>query len=258
MKTIFQFLFLSLFIKNFFCQNKEGEIDKIHQNNFNSSPNIIIAVNKPQTKKISPINENNIYINRKKQNKLENIINNVEELLQNINDNKNKLVENANGRNYGLNMETEIINANDENVLNILLNGKYNLNKEKKNFSAPIIMVFPQPLTNQEIIDYEKYKELIKSLKKTKNLLLKVGYFEKLSDIKSKNKKEATKEIENTIKIIEKSISRRHIIDEILEEIYDEHRNEDKNIKKLKNESEFLKQKINVLNEKIRKLGYII
>ncbi|CRH02634.1 conserved Plasmodium protein, unknown function [Plasmodium relictum] len=258
MKIISQFLFLSLFVKEFFCQYKEENTDKIHLNNFNSSPSIVIAVNKPKTKSISPISENDININKEKQNKLENIINKVEELLQNIDDNKNKLLENRNNKNNELNIKTEIINANDENVLNLLLNNKDDSTDKKKDFSPPIILVFSQPLTNQESMEYEKYKELMKGEKKTKNLLLKVVYFEKLYNITSKNKKEATKEIEDAMKTIEKSISRRHTIDEILEEIYDEYRNEDKNIKKLKNESEFLKQKINVLNQKIRKLGYIM
>ncbi|EWC75387.1 hypothetical protein C923_03928 [Plasmodium falciparum UGT5.1] len=51
------------------------------------------------------------------------------------------------------------------------------------------------------------------------------------------------------------SISKLHIIEEMLEELsYEPTQNEDNNTKKLKTEREYLTEKINVLNKKVEKL----
>ncbi|SBT80890.1 conserved Plasmodium protein, unknown function, partial [Plasmodium malariae] len=102
-----------------------------------------------------------------------------------------------------------------------------------------------------ELFLYNKYKDLIKNVKETKNLLLKhlFNIIKNLNaEIKSRSKREAINEIQITTKIIEKCISRGSVIEEILEEIqYDEHGKENKNNERLKSERDFLNQKINIL-----------
>ncbi|XP_026307991.1 uncharacterized protein LOC111530065 isoform X2 [Piliocolobus tephrosceles] len=218
-------------------------------------PQIVIDVNKHKNVYDSILRKNNMDI-LEKNNKLENITSSVEELLHLIEDNKNELLKDTTPEDYGLKIKTEIMNATDEHVLNLLLNNEEDKLKETKAEQiGPIIVVLPQPLSDQESLYYDKYKDLIKDVEPTKSLLLRVIYFEKIATIKSQNKKEATDELENTKDIIKKCESRINAIKAILDEIsYNAYGNEDKTTKRLKSEKEFLNQKLNVLNRKIRKL----
>ncbi|SOV23756.1 conserved Plasmodium protein, unknown function [Plasmodium sp. DRC-Itaito] len=258
MKDILLFLFWASFLKVFICYSPKDVITVSPPKNNTSPPSIVISLNKPNVKYNYHINEKKKDL--KEQNKIEDIISKVQHLIYNIDDYKNEMSDQYTTEALGLHTNIEILNANDDNVLNLLLNSKDDtLEKEKeKKKTAPIIITYPQPLSEDEIIYYEKYKHLMENKKKTKNLLLKVAYLEKLSQIKSTNKKEIIKELEHTINIIEKSISRLHIIDEMLEELsYEQAPNEDKNTNKLKREREYLTEKINVLNKKVEKLKLI-
>ncbi|SBS88484.1 conserved Plasmodium protein, unknown function [Plasmodium ovale curtisi] len=219
-------------------------------------PQIVIAVNKPPTANHSAPKDisSNLSVNEKK-NKLERIINRGSNFTFNTTKIKYNIFHifpftillNSAGatahyrrkqtaEEYGLKVETEIINANDENVLNLLLKNKSDeIKGGKKKYAPPIIVILPQPLSNQELLYYKKYKYLIRNDRKTKNLLLKVTYFEKLAEIKSRNKVEATDEAANATKVIEKSLSRRYIIDETLAEVFYKNRRDDnQKIKKLR------------------------
>ncbi|SPJ11411.1 conserved Plasmodium protein, unknown function [Plasmodium sp. DRC-Itaito] len=255
MKDILLILIWASFLKVFISYSPKNVITVSPPRNNISPPSIVITLNKPNVKDNYDINEKKK--NLKEQNKIEDIINKVQHLIYNIDDYKSEMSDQHTTESLGLNTNIELFNTNDENVLNLLLNSKDDTlkNEKKKKKTAPIIITYPQPLSDDELIYYEKYKHLMENKKKTRNLLLKVAYLEKLSQIKSTNKKESIKELEDTINIIEKSISRLHIIDEMLEELsYELTPNEDKNTKKLKSEREYLTEKINVLNKKVGKL----
>ncbi|KYN95317.1 hypothetical protein PRSY57_1220400 [Plasmodium reichenowi] len=255
MKDILLLLIWASFLKTFICYSPKNVITVSPRRNNISPPSIVITLNKPNIKDNYDINEKKK--NLEEQNKIEDIISTVQHLIYNIDDYKSEMSDQYTKESLGLNTNIEILNANDENVLNLLLNSKDDtlINEKKKKKTAPIIITYPQPLSEDEIIYYEKYKHLMENKKKTRNLLLKVAHLEKLSLIKSTNKKESIKELEDTINIIEKSISRLHIIEEMLEELsYEPTQNEDKNTKKLKTKREYLTEKINVLNKKVEKL----
>ncbi|GAW83588.1 hypothetical protein, conserved [Plasmodium gonderi] len=247
-KIFIVFLFLSFF-ETLFCRNNNQGVKRVNPNDLSSPQNVIIAVNKPRMTIDDTLSEDYIHLGGAKQNEQHYIANTAEEILRIISENKNKLLAENTSKQYGFKTESEIINANDENVLNLLLinDEKESRTKERK-FIPPVILVLPQHLSNQELFYYEKYKHLKEGLKNTKHLLLKVAYFKKLAEIKSKNKREAVKELVTTSKIIEQCTSRINIIKELLEEIsIDSSAIEDENTKKLKNERAFLKQKKNVL-----------
>ncbi|SOV79290.1 conserved Plasmodium protein, unknown function [Plasmodium sp. gorilla clade G3] len=258
MKDILLLLIWTSFLKVFISHSPKNVLTVSPSRNNTSPPSIVITLNKPNVKDNYDINEKKK--NLKEQNKIEDIISKVQHLIYSIDDYKSEMSDQYTTESLGLHTNIEISNANDENVLNLLLNSKDDSlkNEKEKQKTAPIIITYPQPLSEEEIMYYEKYKPLMENKKKTRNLLLKVAYLEKLSQIKSTNKKENTKELEDTINIIEKSISRLHIIDEMLEELsYELTQNEDKNTKKLKSEREYLTEKINVLNKKVEKLKLI-
>ncbi|EUD69063.1 hypothetical protein C922_00755 [Plasmodium inui San Antonio 1] len=176
------------------------------------------------------------------------------------------LLEQENPKQRGLKAESEIIDANDENVLNLFLNSEEKETKRERKYSPPVILVLPQPLTRQELFYYEKYKHLEGDIKHTKPLLLRVSHFVKLAEIKSNNKAEAVEELAIAEKMEEKCTSRINVINEALEEIsFDESTREDKNTKRLKDERIFLNQKRRVLvcyemcfkNQKIEKMRLI-
>ncbi|SCQ17024.1 conserved Plasmodium protein, unknown function [Plasmodium ovale] len=252
-KVICLLFILPLFFEAFLGQWQNQDGSSYPSTRFNPPPQIVIAVNKPPTANHSAPKDISSNLSEKK-NKLERIINRAQELLHIIEENKQEFIEHKTAEEYGLKVETEIINANDENVLNLLLKNKSDeIKGGKKKYAPPIIVILPQPLSNQELLYYKKYKYLIRNDRKTKNLLLKVTYFEKLAEIKSRNKVEATDEAANATK----SLSRRYIIDETLAEVFYKNRRDDKNIKHLKRERDYLNQKINVLNQKIKKLRLI-
>ncbi|ETW17587.1 hypothetical protein PFAG_03855 [Plasmodium falciparum Santa Lucia] len=247
MKDILLLVILASFLKTFICYSPKNVITVSPPRNNISPPSIVITLNKPNIKDNYDINEKKK--NLEEQNKIEDIISTVQHLIYNIDDYKSEMSDQYTKESLGLNTNIEILNANDENVLNLLLNSKDDtlINEKKKKKTAPIIITYPQPLSEDEIIYYEKYKHLMENKKKTRNLLLKVAHLEKLS--------QSIKELEDTINIIEKSISKLHIIEEMLEELsYEPTQNEDNNTKKLKTEREYLTEKINVLNKKVEKL----
>ncbi|KAI4834926.1 hypothetical protein MKS88_005606 [Plasmodium brasilianum] len=280
---------MSFLVETFLGQNGRMDVSNLYPHYFDIAPKIVIGVNKPRIINNFFLGEDSTdhIVNKEKKNYLKKVINNAEELLRIIDENKNcninlilyntclihltilveikkkkkiqKLLENRTEERHGLKVEADIMNANDKNISNLLLDNKNNeLRKKEGKSSAPVIIVLPQPLTNQELFLYNKYKDLIKNVKETKNLLLKIIYFERLGEIKSRSKREAINEIQITTKIIEKCISRGRVIEEILEEIqYDEHGKENKNNERLKSERDFLNQKINILKQKNRKLGLI-
>ncbi|ETW48188.1 hypothetical protein PFMALIP_03756 [Plasmodium falciparum MaliPS096_E11] len=240
MKDILLLVILASFLKTFICYSPKNVITVSPPRNNISPPSIVITLNKPNIKDNYDINEKKK--NLEEQNKIEDIISTVQHLIYNIDDYKSEMSDQYTKESLGLNTNIEILNANDENVLNLLLNSKDDtlINEKKKKKTAPIIITYPQPLSEDEIIYYEKYKHLMENKKKTRNLLLKVAHLEKLS--------QSIKELEDTINIIEKSISKLHIIEEMLEELsYEPTQNEDNNTKKLKTEREYLTEKINVL-----------
>ncbi|ETW60241.1 hypothetical protein PFMC_03785 [Plasmodium falciparum CAMP/Malaysia] len=194
MKDILLLVILASFLKTFICYSPKNVITVSPPRNNISPPSIVITLNKPNIKDNYDINEKKK--NLEEQNKIEDIISTVQHLIYNIDDYKSEMSDQYTKESLGLNTNIEILNANDENVLNLLLN-------------------------------------IIKSI----------------------NKKESIKELEDTINIIEKSISKLHIIEEMLEELsYEPTQNEDNNTKKLKTEREYLTEKINVLNKKVEKL----
>ncbi|SCP03495.1 conserved Plasmodium protein, unknown function [Plasmodium malariae] len=248
-KTVFFLFLMSFLVETFLGQNGRMDVSNLYPHYFDIAPKIVIGVNKPRIINNFFLGEDSTDHIKEKKNYLKKVINNAEELLRIIDENKNKLLENRTEERHGLKVEADIMNANDKNISNLLLDNKNNeLRKKEGKSSAPVIIVLPQPLTNQELFLYNKYKDLIKNVKETKNLLLKIIYFERLGEIKSRSKREAINEIQITTKIIEKCISRGRVIEEILEEIqYDEHGKENKNNERLKSERDFLNQKINIL-----------
>ncbi|WBY60981.1 hypothetical protein Py17XNL_001401221 [Plasmodium yoelii yoelii] len=113
--------------------------------------------------------------------KAENFIRAAKELLHIIEENKNELLGYNIAKELGLEIKTEIMNGNDENVLKLLLNNKNDELKNTKPGVAPVIVMLPQHLSNEELLYYNNYKVFKKNVKNTKNLLFKVSYLEKIA-----------------------------------------------------------------------------
>ncbi|CAG9472279.1 unnamed protein product [Plasmodium vivax] len=252
--------FLSFFFETLFGQTGEQSARGLHPSDWGSPPKVFVAVNKPRTVNEASRRGDGADLVGAKQHEYHNVVATAEELLRIIAENKNMLLGKENPNQHGLKAESEIINANDENVLNLLLNGEEKETKRERKYAPPVILVLSQPLTRQELFYYEKYKHLKGDIKHTNNkpLLLRVSHFAKLAEIKSKNKAEAVKELASAEKMVEKCTTRVNVINEALEEIsLGASTREDKNIKRLKDERTFLTQKRRVLNQKIKKLRLI-
>ncbi|WBY60982.1 hypothetical protein Py17XNL_001401221 [Plasmodium yoelii yoelii] len=81
--------------------------------------------------------------------KAENFIRAAKELLHIIEENKNELLGYNIAKELGLEIKTEIMNGNDENVLKLLLNNKNDELKNTKPGVAPVIVMLPQHLSNE-------------------------------------------------------------------------------------------------------------
>ncbi|KJP87241.1 hypothetical protein AK88_03158 [Plasmodium fragile] len=238
----FMYVHSSVICKTLFGQTGEQSVKGLHPRDSIFSPKVFVAVNRPRT-----INDGADVV-RAKQSEYHNVVDTAEELLRIIAENTHMLLGQETPNKHGLKAESEIINANDENVLNLLLNSKEKESQRERKYSAPVILVLPQPLTRQELFYYEKYKHFAEDIKHTKPLLLRVSHFAKLAEIKSKNKAEAVEELAVAEKMVETCTSRMNVINEALEEIsLGTSTREDKNTKRLKDERTFLNQKRRVL-----------
>ncbi|CAA9990998.1 conserved Plasmodium protein, unknown function [Plasmodium knowlesi strain H] len=252
-------LFLFFFFETLLGQIGEHSAKGMHPRDGVFPRKVFVTVNKPRTvNDTSPRGDGADFVEGAKQNEYHNVVATAEELLHIIAENKHMLLGQENPNERGLKAESEIINANDENVLNLLLSREEKETKRERKYSPPVILVLPQPLTRQELFYYEKYKHLKGGINHTKPLLLRVSYFAKLIEIRSKNKAEAIEELAIAEKMVEKCNSRINVIDEALEEIsIGVSTREDKNTKRLRDERTFLNQKRRVLNRKIKKLRLI-
>ncbi|ETW55889.1 hypothetical protein PFUGPA_01934 [Plasmodium falciparum Palo Alto/Uganda] len=149
MKDILLLVILASFLKTFICYSPKNVITVSPPRNNISPPSIVITLNKPNIKDNYDINEKKK--NLEEQNKIEDIISTVQHLIYNIDDYKSEMSDQYTKESLGLNTNIEILNANDENVLNLLLNSKDDtlINEKKKKKTAPIIITYPQPLSEE-------------------------------------------------------------------------------------------------------------
>ncbi|ANQ11023.1 Uncharacterized protein PCOAH_00054870 [Plasmodium coatneyi] len=202
------FLLLLFFFFSFetlFAQTGEQSAKGLHPRDWTFPPKVFVAVNKPHTVNDASRRGDGADLGGAKQSEYHNVVATAEELLRIIAENKHTLLGQENPSEHGVKTESEIINANDENVLNLLLNSEEKETKRERKYSPPVILVLPQPLTRQELFYYEKYKHLKGDIKHTKPLLLRVSHFAKLAEIRSKNKAEAVKELVIAEKMVEKN-----------------------------------------------------
>ncbi|CXJ21528.1 conserved Plasmodium protein, unknown function [Plasmodium berghei] len=256
-KSIIVLLALSLYVKTLLGTQIERNINSHFTNKTDIDPQLVIAVNKPHIMNNFNTYENNEDQMNEEKAKAENFIRAAKELLHIIEENKNELLGYSIAKELGLEIKTEIMNGNDENVLKLLLNNKNSGLKNTKPGAAPVIVMLPQHLSNEELLYYNNYV-FKKNVKNTKNLLLKVSYLEKIAKIKSIKKNETIDELEKTAENIERCLSRKQAIEDKLEEIlHADYQMNNKNIKRLKGEMDFLNIKINVLRQKTKKLHLV-
>ncbi|KEG04063.1 conserved Plasmodium protein, unknown function [Plasmodium vinckei vinckei] len=257
-KSIIVFLALALYVTTLLATQRERNINNHFTNETDVDPQIVIAMNKPSIMNNFNTYENNEDQMNEEKAKAENFIRAAKEFLHIIEENKNELLGYNIAKELGLEIKTEIMNGNDENVLKLLLNNKNDELQNTKPGVAPVIVMLPQPLSNEELLYYNNYNIFKKNVKNTNNLLLKVSYLEKLAKIKSINKNEAIDELEQTAETIERCLSRKQAIEDKLEEIlHADYQMNNKNIKRLKGERNFLNIKINVLKQKTKKLHLV-